>query len=135
MNQTAAPYAWEHPKPVWIVVLILAFLSNWVIGLLVFTALLLAGKLDGWKRGFTGFWNDTTSSMRGAGTWWQPRSSGNHAFDDYRLETLRRLEDEEREFREFLERLRAAKDRSEFDQFMAERRNRQGHDAAQPSAT
>ena len=39
-------------------------------------------------------------------------------------ETLRRLEDEQREFREFLDRLRMAKDKSEFDQFMADRRNR-----------
>ena len=61
---------------------------------------------------------------------WQPRnyqpgyqaSSGNHAFDEYRAETLRRLEDEQREFLEFLERLRHAKDKAEFDQFMAERR-------------
>jgi hypothetical protein len=37
---------------------------------------------------------------------------------------LRRLEDEQREFREFLERLRMAKDKAEFDQFMADRRNR-----------
>ena len=51
-------------------------------------------------------------------------SSGNHAFDEYRTETLRRLEDEQREFKEFLERLRFAKDKTEFDQFMAERRNR-----------
>ena len=49
---------------------------------------------------------------------------GNRAFDDYRAETLRRLEEEQREFRDFLERLRAAKDKAEFDQFMAERRNR-----------
>lgn len=49
-------------------------------------------------------------------------SSGNHAFDEYRAETLRRLEEEEREFREFLDRLRHAKDKAEFDQFMAERR-------------
>jgi len=62
---------------------------------------------------------------RGGGDWWgRPRSSGNRAFDDYRTETLRRLEDEQREFKEFLDRLRFAKDRSEFDQFMAERRNR-----------
>ncbi len=53
-----------------------------------------------------------------------PPSSGNRAFDDYRTETLKRLEDEQREFKEFLERLRFAKDRSEFDQFMNERRNR-----------
>ena len=51
-------------------------------------------------------------------------SSGNRAFDEYRTETLRRLEDEQREFHDFLERLRFAKDKTEFDQFMAERRNR-----------
>ena len=63
--------------------------------------------------------------MRSAGTWWQPsRSSGNRAFDEYRAETLQRLEEEQREFREFLERLRLAKDKAEFDQFMAERRTR-----------
>ena len=37
-------------------------------------------------------------------------------------ETLRRLEEEQREFRDFLDRLRMAKDKAEFDQFMAERR-------------
>ena len=51
-------------------------------------------------------------------------SSGNKAFDDYRDATLKRLEEEEREFRAFLERLRQAKDKSEFDQFMSERRER-----------
>ncbi len=51
-----------------------------------------------------------------------PPSSGNHAFDEYRAETLRRLEEEQNEFSSFLERLRFAKDKSEFDQFMAERR-------------
>jgi hypothetical protein len=50
-------------------------------------------------------------------------SSGNRAFDEYRDETLRRLEEEQREFREFLDRLRHAKDKAEFDQFMTERRN------------
>ena len=51
-------------------------------------------------------------------------SSGNRAFDEYREETLRRLEDEQREFRDFLDRLRHARDKSEFDQFMSERRDR-----------
>jgi hypothetical protein len=49
-------------------------------------------------------------------------SSGNRAFDEYRAETLRRLEDEQKEFGAFLDRLRFAKDKAEFDQFMAERR-------------
>jgi len=51
-----------------------------------------------------------------------PPSSGNHAFDEYRAETLRRLEEEQTEFSGFLDRLRFAKDKAEFDQFMAERR-------------
>jgi hypothetical protein len=70
---------------------------------------------------------DRMRGKMGAGgtEWWGPqRSSGNRAFDDYRTETLRRLEEEQREFRDFLDRLRHAKDKAEFDQFMAERRNR-----------
>ena len=70
--------------------------------------------------------------MRSAGTWWQPsRSSGNRAFDDYRQETLQRLEEEQQEFKDFLRRLRMAKDKAEFDQFMAERRSRPGSSSAQ----
>ena len=60
----------------------------------------------------------------GWGDWFGSSSSGNRAFDDYRTETLKRLEDEQREFKEFLARLRFAKDRAEFDQFMAARRQR-----------
>ena len=61
----------------------------------------------------------------GSAEWWdQRRSSGNRAFDEYRAETLRRLEDEQREFHDFLDRLRQARDKAEFDQFMADRRNR-----------
>jgi hypothetical protein len=63
--------------------------------------------------------------VRTGGEWWgSPPPSGNRAFDDYRSETMRRLEEEQREFRDFLERLRFAKDKTEFDEFMAERRNR-----------
>jgi hypothetical protein len=68
---------------------------------------------------------DRMERFRGPAGWgFGPSSSGNRAFDDYRSETLKRLEDEQREFKEFLERLRFAKDRSEFDQFMAARRER-----------
>ena len=47
--------------------------------------------------------------------------SGNVAFDEYREETLKRLEEEQHEFKDFLDRLRHAKDKVEFDQFMADR--------------
>jgi hypothetical protein len=50
--------------------------------------------------------------------------TGNRAFDEYRSETIRRLEDEANEFRDFLDRLRQAKDKAEFDDFMTERRTR-----------
>jgi hypothetical protein len=53
------------------------------------------------------------------------RPSGNRAFDEYRADALNKLEEEANEFREFLGRLRMAKDRAEFDEFMRERRNRQ----------
>lgn len=52
------------------------------------------------------------------------RPTGNRAFDEYRGEALRRLQDEADEFKSFLERLRMARDRAEFDQFMNDRRNR-----------
>lgn len=51
-------------------------------------------------------------------------SSGNTAFDAYREETLKRLEDEQDEFEDFLGKLRQAKDKAEFDDFMNERKNR-----------
>jgi hypothetical protein len=69
------------------------------------------------------------------GDWFGSPSSGNRAFDDYRAETLKRLEDEQHEFKEFLERLRFAKDRAEFDQFMAERRQRPFEQGPAPGPT
>jgi hypothetical protein len=50
------------------------------------------------------------------------RVNGSTAFDEYRAETLRRLEREQGEFQEFVEHLRMAKDKAEFDQFIAVRR-------------
>jgi hypothetical protein len=80
--------------------------------------------------------------MRGGGAgWWgganqgpsnQGPSSGNRAFDEYRAETLRRLEDEQRDFFEFLNRLRQAKDKAEFDQFMNDRGRRPEGPPPQP---
>ncbi|MGY8680908.1 DUF2852 domain-containing protein, partial [Bradyrhizobium sp. UFLA05-153] len=61
---------------------------------------------------------------RGFGFGFGPPSSGNRAFDEYRTETLQRLEEEQREFKDFLTRLRHAKDKEEFDQFMAQHKSR-----------
>jgi hypothetical protein len=55
-------------------------------------------------------------------------SSGNSAFDAYRQETLDRLAQEQDDFQSFLHRLREAKDRAEFDQFIKDRKSTT-HDA------
>ena len=67
--------------------------------------------------------------------WSHRHSSGNVAFDEYREETLRKLDEEQREFRDYLDRLRSAKDRAEFDQFMNERRNRPPSTEPPPAPT
>jgi Protein of unknown function (DUF2852) len=51
---------------------------------------------------------------------YEPRRA---AFDEYRADTVRRLDNEQREFQDFVDSLRAARDKAEFDQFMNERRS------------
>ena len=63
-----------------------------------------------------------------------PSTSGNRAFDEYRTETLRRLEEEQVEFRDFLDRLRHAKDKEEFDAFMAQHKTRPTPPTDQPQS-
>jgi len=65
-------------------------------------------------------------------------STGNRAFDEWRATELARLEEErqklvaaEREFAEFMENLRHARDREEFERFMDEHRNQQGRPSGQ----
>ena len=117
-------------SPGMVILLILGFIFWWPVGLAILAYIL-------WSKGAGAHWQDKMDRMRNTmerfgGPWGGRPSSGNNAFDDYRTETLRRLEDEEKEFRDFLDRLRAAKDKAEFDQFMADRRNR-GGTAPQPA--
>ena len=131
----------ELGRPAWIALMILGFFFWWPIGLAMLAFIIGSGRMSCWNHHSMDRWQrkvermqDKMERMRGrmgagfgsgSGDWWgQPRSSGNRAFDEYRTETLRRLEDEQREFRDFLDRLRHARDKAEFDQFMAERRNR-----------
>ena len=134
--------------PGWIVVMILGFIFWWPVGLAILGYMIWSSSMgcygsDRWQRKMQRM-DEKMGRMRekmerfGGGPWqapWGSPTSGNHAFDEYRTETLRRLEEEQREFRDFLDRLRFAKDKSEFDQFMAERRNRPqppAPDAPQP---
>ena len=113
-------------KSGWLALTLLAFWAAWPLGLAALAYLAGSGRLRAWRAEMPGQW----SNLRGAaaGGAWQGwgAGSGNRAFDEYRLETLRRLEEEQREFQAYLERLRRARDKSEFDQFMAERRRQSG---------
>jgi hypothetical protein len=107
-------------KGAWIAAMVLGFVIFWPVGLA-----LLAYMIWG-KRMFR------TSSLRTAqrGRHAMTVSSGNSAFDAYKTDTLRRLEDEQVNFEAFLDRLRDAKDKAEFDQFMDDRAAKPTDDAA-----
>jgi hypothetical protein len=133
-------------KPAWIALIVLGFMVWWPVGLSVLAFTIGSGRMG---CGHQGHWQNKMDRMQRKMDWMRSRvsggpwnatwnapwnyapSSGNRAFDEYRTETLRRLEDEQREFREFLDRLRVAKDKTEFDAFMAERRNRPSPDTGQ----
>ncbi len=132
-----APYG-VHPfwmfKPFGIAAMVLGFIFFWPVGLAILFFMLGARRMMRYKqwRGMNGFqpgWSGGPGFggfkawMCGSGPS-TPPSSGNRAFDEYRTETLRRLEEEQKEFGDFLDRLRFARDKSEFDQFMADRRSR-----------
>ncbi len=123
----------EFGKVGWITVAVLGFWLAWPVGLAVLAFLVGSGRLRMMRGNAPGTWFNLgqggTADRRWNAGWksWGPKASatsGNKAFDDYRDETMRRLEEEEREFQAFLDRLRKARDKSEFDAFMAERRNR-----------
>ena len=143
MSYAARTQEWGHYPPVlwswhpgWILLMVLAFIWWWPVGLAILAFTLWRRKMGCWNGHSYDRWQAKMDRMRdkmermGAG--WGP-SSGNRAFDEYRSETLQRLEEEQREFREFLKRLRMAKDKAEFDQFMAERRNRPPVDPNTPN--
>ena len=127
----------DFGRPAWIALMVIGFIVFWPIGLAILAYLLWSGRMMGCgRRGDFDQWRERAAERwdRKRERWerkmqrWSGgaglRPTGNHAFDEYRSEALRRLEDEANEFREFLERLRMAKDRAEFDEFMRERRNR-----------
>ena len=101
-------------KGAWIAAMIVGFIFFWPVGLALLAYMIWS------KRMFT------SSSCRNRAQNWRTtsnalRPTGNSAFDAYKADTLRRLEDEQDKFEAFLERLRDAKDKAEFDQFMDER--------------
>ena len=97
----------EHGRPAWIAAMVLGFILVWPVGLAILGYMIWSGRMGCWNR---------RKDWRA-----QDAASGNTAFDDYRAATLRRLEEEQAAFADYLARLRRAKDKAEFDGFMAER--------------
>src|SRR5580693_3647822 len=130
--------------PAWIPLTVVGFLIWWPLGLVALGYLVGSGRMARWTGCGARRWQHQAQSHQAQsnqaqsnpGGWWGVRSgsSGNRAFDEYRTETLRRLEEEQREFREFLDRLRHAKDKAEFDEFMAERGRRPQDPTPQPQS-
>jgi len=117
----------DYGKPAWIALTVLGFMAWWPLGLAILAFTIGSGRMFcGSRRGFGRWQEEGADAVRNAfGRFGKGfPSSGNRAFDEYREETLRRLEDEQKEFKDFLERLRQAKDKAEFDQFMSDRRTR-----------
>jgi hypothetical protein len=118
--------AWldDRGKGAWIAAMVLGFILFWPIGLALLAYMIWSKRMFSGNCSRTRIRNHYGSAVR--------TSSGNTAFDAYKAETLRRLEEEQEAFHAFLERLRAAKDKSEFDAFMDERaRNRAGKPASE----
>jgi len=126
-------------KPQWgpltIALMVLGFVVWWPIGLAMLAYVLWGEMFGGTAEKAEGFVNRTRSWAENCG----PRHgfrrqggfrsySGNAAFDDYRAEQLRRLEEERKRldeevnaFHEYMRNLRMARDREEFDRFMRDR--------------
>lgn len=104
----------DKGKGAWIAAMVLGFIFVWPVGLALLIYMIWS------KRMFSRNGTPNRHSFRRHAAY-AMKSSGNSAFDAYKTETLRRLEDEQDSFEAFLDRLRAAKDKAEFDQFMEDR--------------
>ena len=114
--------AWldQRGKGAWIAAMVLSFIFFWPLGLALLAYMIWGKKMFG-KNG--------RALRTHSHAWAMHTSSGNSAFDAYKTETLKRLEDEQQAFEEFLKRLREAKDKTEFDAFMDDRARRRADEA------
>ena len=107
-------------KGAWMAAMILGFIFFWPLGLALLFYMIWSNRM----------FSKSHSCARAKSFYRHNASSGNTAFDAYKADTLRRLEEEQMQFEAFMDRLRAAKDQSEFDQFMKDRsRKTQGEPA------
>lgn len=126
-------------KPQWgpltIALMVLGFIVWWPLGLAMLAYILWgehfggsAEKAGNWVNRQKAWAENCKSQYRGHYYSHSRHSSGNAAFDDYRAEQLKRLDEERRRldeevkaFHEYLANLHKARDREEFDRFMRDR--------------
>ena len=126
-----------------IVAMVLGFIVFWPIGLAVLAykfwqsrsggpdlKTFVTDKFEGARTAMASNPSWGSCAMRRASRYYGP-STGNMAFDEWRQAELarldeerRKLDDAQREFAEYVDAIRRAKDREEFERFMAERRAR-----------
>ncbi len=124
-------------RPAWtpltVFLMVIGFMVAWPLGLLMLAYILWGDRIPEFRRS-----GGDAFRHRGAHFSRYPRSgvSGNAAFDEYRAQELRRLdeerrrlEEERREFEAYAANLRRAKDQEEFDRFMNQRQGSSGRGA------
>ena len=114
--------AWmdDKGKGAWIAAMVLGFIFFWPVGLALLAYMIWSKRMFSKSCSRRKSWHRHMSAMK---------PSGNSAFDAYKSDTLARLEREQQDFEAFLRRLRDAKDKAEFDQFMDERARENRDDA------
>jgi hypothetical protein len=116
--------AWLDAKGkwAWIAAMVLGFVFFWPVGLALLAYMIWGKQMFARSCGQRRH-DDTNHHAHhwGRHAYRAGQATGNHAFDSYKAEALRRLEDEQEAFETFLQRLRNSKDKTEFDAFMEER--------------
>ena len=108
----------DRGKGAWIALMVLAFIFVWPVGLAILAYMIWSKRMFS-RHNCHARRQEFMARHRAMHEAFRP--SGNTAFDAYKTETLKRLEDEQQAFETFLQRLRDAKDKSEFDAFMDDR--------------
>jgi Protein of unknown function (DUF2852) len=128
--------------PFEVIAMVLGFIVFWPIGLAILGYKFWQSRYGGpdLQTLATNKWEDARAMMATNSSWGCGAmrrasrfyaASGNAAFDEWRTAELARLDEErrkldeaQREFAEYVDAIRRAKDREEFERFMAERRAR-----------
>ena len=131
MNWARGAERWldDRGRKAWIIAMILGFIFAWPIGLTLLAYMIWSkrmfnhscGRMSDRSSDRGGPWSRNGHSWGHSHFGATFRSSGNAAFDAYKAETIRRLQEEQEAFEAFLQRLRDAKDKAEFDAFMEDR--------------